>query len=76
MKAASKRSKPGADPNKYPKGLDREKVAALAAFYEGQSDDDAIAEAEAAYKSKQFTMMAVPTALIPEVQKLIDKQAS
>lgn len=63
------------DPNRYPKGWDREKTESIARHYENQSDDDAIAEAEAAYESIETTMMAVPVALVPKVQKLIANQA-
>lgn len=59
------------DPNRYPKGWDRKKVEALARHYENQSDDEAIAEAEAAYADTETTMMPVPTDLVPQVQKLI-----
>ena len=70
----SKTTKPK-DPNRYPKGWDRKKVADVIRHYESQSDDAAIAEAEAAYDSTETTMMAVPVSLVPAVQKLIDKRA-
>jgi hypothetical protein len=62
------------DPNRYPKGWNRRKVEAVIRHYENQTDDDAIAEAEAAYKSNRITMMAVPIELVPKVQKLISRQ--
>ena len=64
------------DPNRYPKGLNRQKVQAIIRHYEGQSDNEAIAEAEAAYERTDTTMMAVPVALVPKVQRLIAKRAS
>jgi hypothetical protein len=76
MKSASKRrSKAVRDPNRYPKGLNRKKVQELINYYENQTDDEAIAEAEAAYKNPSFTMMQVPNELVPRVQKLISKRA-
>lgn len=63
------------DPNRYPPGWDRQKTEAVIRRYENQSDEDATAEAEAAYRSNRTTMMAVPVDLVPAVQKLIAKRA-
>lgn len=63
------------DPNRYPKGWDRNAVEDVIRHYENQSDEDAIAEAEAAYKSTETTMMAIPVKLVSKVQQLIAKQA-
>jgi hypothetical protein len=63
------------DPNRYPKGWDARSVAALADHYENQSEDDAVAEHEAAYRSTLVTMMAIPVELVPKVQKLLAKRA-
>lgn len=63
------------DPNRYPKGLDRKKVQSVIRHYESQSDDDAIAEAAAAYRDIRTTMMPIPVELVPRVQKLIAKRA-
>jgi hypothetical protein len=65
----------GKDPNRYPRGLNREKVQAIIAYYENQTDEEVIAEAEAAYRNPAFTMMAIPVELVPKVQKLISKRA-
>ena len=61
--------------SRFPKGWDRKKVDQLTKHYETQSPEDAVAEDEAAYRSTQVTMMAVPVALVPQVQKLIAKRA-
>jgi hypothetical protein len=63
------------DPNRYPKGLDRKKVRELIEYYENQTDDQAIAEAEAAYRNKATTMMQVPNDLVPKIRKLLAKRA-
>ena len=42
--------------------------------YDKQSDDDAVAEDEAAYRSTLVTMMAIPVELVPKVQKLLAKR--
>jgi hypothetical protein len=61
------------DPSPYPKGWNRKRVQALIDHYENQSDDDAIAEAEARYNSIESAMMQVPIALVPRVERLIAK---
>jgi len=61
------------DANRYPKGLNRRKVEKIIEYYENQSDADAIAEAEAAYRKRKTTMIEVPVKLLPAVQRLIAK---
>jgi hypothetical protein len=68
--------KPMADPSPYPKGWNRKRADALIDYYENQTDDEAISEAEAAYHAVTSTMMQVPIELVPRVQKLIAKRAS
>ena len=62
------------DPNRYPKGWNRKKVQRVIAYYENQTDDEAIAEVEAAYKDASTTMMQIPNKLVPAVEKLITKR--
>ncbi len=47
----------------------------IAAYYDNQSDADAIAEAEAQYNAIDSTMMQIPVRLVPAVQKLLAKKA-
>ncbi len=42
--------------------------------YEQQSDDEAVAEDEAAYESTTHTVMEVPVELVPEIRELIAKR--
>jgi hypothetical protein len=58
-----------------PQGWTVERARAVAAFYDNQSDDDAIAEAEAQYNAIDSAMMQIPVKLIPAVQKLLEKAA-
>jgi len=62
-------SKP--DPNRYPKGWDRQRVGAVISHYENQSEDEAVAEDQAAFRSTNSTMIQVPAALVSKVEKLI-----
>jgi hypothetical protein len=61
--------------NKFPKGWNEKKVRGLIKHYETQTEAEAVAEDEAAYHSARITMMAVPTKLVPQVQRLITKAA-
>jgi len=63
------------DPSRCPKGWNRKRVQALVDHYENQSDDDAIAEAEAAYKNGATAMIQVPIELVPRVQRLLARRA-
>jgi hypothetical protein len=75
MKPATRRTKNKPDPNRYPKGLNREKVQKIIDHYENQTDEEAIAEAEAAYHNPATTMIEVPVALLPKIHKLLAKRA-
>jgi nanoRNase/pAp phosphatase (c-di-AMP/oligoRNAs hydrolase) len=78
-KKSSKKSAPARHeknaPNRYPKGWNRQRVQAVIDHYENQTEDQAIAEDEAAYNDATATMMAVPIELVPKAQKLIAKRA-
>jgi hypothetical protein len=76
-KKPAKPQKPAAsvDPNRYPKGWDRKRVQALANYYDKQSDDEAIAELDAAFEDGRSAMIQVPLELVPKVQKLLAKRA-
>ena len=63
------------DPNRYPKGWDAKSIQALIDHYDNQSEDDAVAEDEAAYLSTRVTMMAIPVELVPQVKKLLARRA-
>jgi hypothetical protein len=41
------------DPSPYPKGWNRQRVQKVIDYYDDQSDDEAIAEAEAAYNDNR-----------------------
>lgn len=58
----------------FPTGAERKRLQALANYYDNQSDDDAIAEAKAAYENTKLTMMEVPVELVPAVEKLIARK--
>ena len=60
----------------FPPGWDAERVRRVLEYYESQTEDEAVAEDEAAYESPTHTMMAIPKELVPTVTALISKQGS
>ena len=59
---------------KYPAGWDEERVRKLAEHYDNQTEDEQAAEIEAALADENQTLMVVPTELVPEIVKLINKK--
>ncbi len=59
---------------KYPPGWDEQRVRRVAAHYDKQTDEEAVAEIEAALADENQTMLSVPTELVPEIMKLISKK--
>jgi uncharacterized protein (UPF0335 family) len=56
--------------SQYPKGWDEKRVKAVIEFYDNQTEDEELAEYEAAMELKGQSMMLVPTELVPEIRKL------
>ena len=59
--------------NKFPAGWDEEKVRRILAYYEKQTDEDAIVQDEAGIEPSE-TVMNVPHDLVPTVRELIAKR--
>ena len=59
---------------RYPAGWDAERVRRVLEHYETQSDEEAVAEDEAAYEATTHTAMEVPVELVPVVRELIAKR--
>jgi hypothetical protein len=62
--------------SKFPPGWNEERVKKVLAHYESQSEDESVAEDEAAYEAPGQTVMEVPTDLVPAVRELIAKRKS
>jgi hypothetical protein len=58
----------------YPAGWDDERIRKLAEHYDNQTEDEQVAEHEAAFLAEGQTVMVVPTELVPEIVKLISKK--
>jgi len=58
----------------YPAGWDEERIRKLAEHYNNQTEDEQVAEHEAAFLAEGQTVKVVPTELVPEIVKLITKK--
>jgi hypothetical protein len=59
--------------SEFPEGWDEEKVRRVLAHYEQQSEEEAVAEDEAAYEDRTQSLVEVPVELVPAVRELIAK---
>ena len=60
--------------NKFPVGWDEERVRRVLSHYEDQTEEEAVAEDEAAYDDADQAMVEVPRDLVPAVRELIAKR--
>jgi hypothetical protein len=59
--------------DRFPPGWDEERVRKVLAHYEEQTEDEAVAEDEAAFDDTAETVMEVPHGLVPAIRELIAK---
>ena len=57
--------------SQFPPGWDDSRVRDVIAYYDNQTDEEALAEHEAALAKSNETLLPVPNALVPQVRKLI-----
>ena len=62
--------------SRFPKGWDEARVRAVLDHYENQTEDEAVAEDEAAFRRRGQTVMVVPTPLVPAITKLITEEGT
>jgi hypothetical protein len=55
----------------FPAGWDEERVRKVIAHYDNLTEDEELAEFEAAFNDPAQTMMSVPTELVPKIARLI-----
>jgi hypothetical protein len=61
--------------SRFPEGWDEDRVRRVLAHYESQSDDEAVAEDEAAWEDSFQTFIEVPNDMVPAVRELLAKRA-
>ncbi len=59
--------------NRFPEGWDEQRVRRVLEQYEHQTEDEAMAEDEAAYEDRTESLVQVPVELVPAVRELIAK---
>jgi hypothetical protein len=59
----------------FPPGWDEQRVQRVLAHYQAQTEEEAVAEDEAAYEDSHRTFMEIPNELVPTVRELIAKRS-
>ena len=62
--------------NEFPPGWDEERVQSVIAYYDQQTEDEVVAEAEAALPNESSMLIEVPIELVPAVRELIAKHTA
>lgn len=62
--------------NRFPVGWNEGRVRRVLEHYERQTEDEAVAEDEAASQLRGQTVMVVPQRLVPEITRLIEGRRS
>ncbi len=57
----------------FPKGWDEKRTRRVLAHYEKQTEEEAVAEDEAAYEDRTQATIEIPVTLVPAVRELIAK---
>jgi hypothetical protein len=75
MSKAPKKPQNGlAKKQKFPPGWNEKRIRKVIAHYEQQTEDEAVAEDEAAYESQGQTVMIVPTELVPQIRQMLGRR--
>jgi hypothetical protein len=72
--ATSKTVKRSRKKQVLPRGWNEKRVQEVVAYYDNQSEDEGTAEYEAAMEVEGLTVMIVPTELVAEIRKLINRR--
>ncbi len=62
--------------NRFPAGWNEARVRRVLEHYEGQTEDEAVAEDEASFQLRGQTVMVVPRRLVPQITRLIEGRRS
>jgi len=61
---------------RFPPGWDENRVREVLYHYQSQTEDEAMAEDEAAFEDASQTFMEIPNELVPKVRELIAKRTT
>ena len=73
-KLVAKRPTKRAKKSGYPRGWNEKRVKGVIDFYDRQTQDEELAEYEAAMELQDQTMLLVPTKLLSEIRDLIARR--
>ena len=59
--------------SKFPPGLNEQRIRRVLEHYEQQTDEEAVAEDEAAFEDSTQTVMEVPREIVPTIRELVAK---
>ncbi len=62
--------------SKFPTNWDEEQIRRVLTHYEGQTEEDAVAEDKGAFVDQSQAIMEISKELVPAVRKLIEKHQS
>jgi len=62
--------------NRFPAGWNQGRVRRVLEHDEGQSENEAAAEDDAAFRLRGQTVMVVPKRLVPQITRLIERRRS
>ncbi len=62
--------------SRFPRGWDEERVRRVLESYESQTEDEAVAEDEAAWEDTSHSFVEVPNELVPAVRELLAKRVA
>ena len=60
--------------NRFPKGWNEARVREVLEHYESQTEEEALAEDEAVFRKRNYTVMVVPKGLVPAITKLVAQE--
>ena len=60
--------------NRFPSGWNEARVRTVLEHYDRQTEDEAVAEDEAAFRRRDQTVMVVPKPLVPAITRLIERR--
>jgi hypothetical protein len=61
---------------RFPAGWNEDRVRRVLQHYEGQAENEAMAEDEAAFRLRSQTLLVVPKRLVPKITRLIAGERS
>jgi hypothetical protein len=73
MKKQPPKSRPSAQ-QRLPRGWNEKRIQKVIEFYDKQTEDEELAEYEAGMRIDGYTVILVPSKLVPEVHRLISRR--